>query len=245
MKYYVYISDTKIDMLYPQIPKPLLKKIASNLSIDLKLLGAEVNIGTKSNQSDETRYAKVKIVSEYIEKHLDVGTIDTPSTYFKGKLLMQWGQIELPADRNVLSLTRTEDYFNNISSDVYFAGKTDRTYFGLCGSLKHVLGTTTEAINKVNLNLYGSSSLIGFRIKLEQIYANNPPLKNEQRTDWEDREWVEWIISAKQNMRGPKQQLEFLAKTLLQVNTANESTGNVPIYLHVVLGTPIYVAIDD
>ena len=32
MKYYIYISDTKIDMLYPQIPKSLLKKVASNLS---------------------------------------------------------------------------------------------------------------------------------------------------------------------------------------------------------------------
>jgi hypothetical protein len=247
MKYYIYISDTKVDMLYPQIPKSLLKKIASSLNIDLKLLGAEVNLGAKTISTDETRYSKVKIVSEYIEKHLDVGTIDTPSTYFKGKLLMQWGQIELPADKAVLSLTRTEDYFNNISSDVYFAGKTERTYLGLCGSLKHVLGTPTEAINKVNLNPYGSSSLIGFRLMLEQLYANNPPLpENKQRTDREDEEWVNWIFSATQNMRGPKQQLEFLAKTLLQVNTANENAGNVPVYRqHVVLGTPIYVAIAD
>ena len=62
MKYYLYISDTKVDMLYPQIPKPILKRIASSLSIDLKLLGAEVNIGVKGNLSDETRYAKVQIV---------------------------------------------------------------------------------------------------------------------------------------------------------------------------------------
>lgn len=44
MKYYIYISDTKVDMLYPQIPKPLLKRIASDLSIDLKLFGAEVRM---------------------------------------------------------------------------------------------------------------------------------------------------------------------------------------------------------
>src|SRR2546430_14102855 len=93
MKYYIYISDTKIDMLYPQIPKPILKKIASSLSIDLKLLGAEVNIGAKSNPSEETRYAKVKIVSEYIEKHLDVGSVDAASTYFKGTLPMRWGEL--------------------------------------------------------------------------------------------------------------------------------------------------------
>ncbi len=65
MKYYIYISDTKVDMLYPQIPQPLLKRIASNLSIDLKLFGAEVNIGAKSGSSEETRISKVRIVSEY------------------------------------------------------------------------------------------------------------------------------------------------------------------------------------
>jgi len=69
MKYYIYISDAKVDMLYPQIPKPILKRIASSLNIDLKLFGAELNIGAKSNSSDETRYAKVKLVSEYIEKN--------------------------------------------------------------------------------------------------------------------------------------------------------------------------------
>lgn len=72
MKYYIYISDTKVDMLYPQIPQPILKKIASSLSIDLKFLGAELSVAGKSNPSDETRYAKVRIVSEYIEKNLDV-----------------------------------------------------------------------------------------------------------------------------------------------------------------------------
>lgn len=93
MKYYIYISDTKVDMLYPQIPKPLLKKIASSLNIDLKLFGAELSIGAKGNPSNETRYVKVQIVSEYIEKHLDVGSVDAPSTYFKGKLPMRYGTL--------------------------------------------------------------------------------------------------------------------------------------------------------
>src|SRR5947209_11465862 len=118
MKYYIYISDTKVDMLYPQIPKPILKRIASSLSIDLKLLGAEVNIGAKSNSPDETHYAKVKIVSEYIEKHLDVGSIDAPSTYFKGKLSMKQGTL--------------------LNQAAYFGGETERTVIGLCGSMKHV-----------------------------------------------------------------------------------------------------------
>src|SRR5258708_39832202 len=125
MKYYVYISDTKVDMLYPQIPKSLLKKIASNLSIDLKLLGAEVNIGAKGSPSDETRYAKVKIVSEYIEKHLDVGTVDAPSTYVKGRLSMRQGTFKDQA--------------------AYFGGETTQTVLALCGSIKHIIGSNMGA----------------------------------------------------------------------------------------------------
>jgi len=41
MKVYVYISDTKVDMLYSQIAQTdrgILKKIATELRIDLKIL---------------------------------------------------------------------------------------------------------------------------------------------------------------------------------------------------------------
>jgi len=117
VKYYIYISDTKVDMLYPQIPKPVLKRIASSLSIDLKLLGAELSVGIKNNQVDETRYAKVRIVSEYIEKHLDVGSIDAPSTYFKGKLFMKQGtllnQAVISESKQIYNITSTKDDIEN------------------------------------------------------------------------------------------------------------------------------------
>ena len=51
----------------------------------------------------------------------------------------------------------------------------------------------------------------------------------------------------KTSLKGPKQQLEFLAKTLVQ--GALDLLSSAPIekgpQSYVVLGTPIYVAIDD
>src|SRR5205823_4893152 len=79
-------------------------------------------IGAKGNPSDETRYAKVQIVSEYIEKHLDVGSIDAPSTYLKGSLSMWWAPTFLG------------------KSAVYFGGHTERTCLGLGGSTIHLIG---------------------------------------------------------------------------------------------------------
>ena len=37
MKYYIYISDTKVDMLFPQVPHDIKRKVATQFGIDIKL----------------------------------------------------------------------------------------------------------------------------------------------------------------------------------------------------------------
>jgi hypothetical protein len=75
MKYYVYISDTKVDMLYSQIPQNILRKIAAELNINLGIFSLSVK--GKENQ-EKTRYEKLKIVVNYIEKHIGVRTNRPP-----------------------------------------------------------------------------------------------------------------------------------------------------------------------
>jgi len=40
MKYYIYISDAKVDMLFPRVPHHITKKVALEFKMDLKLLSA-------------------------------------------------------------------------------------------------------------------------------------------------------------------------------------------------------------
>jgi hypothetical protein len=115
LKYYLYISDTKVDILFAQIPRNILKKISADLNINLGV----VSVSLKEKQSEQTRYDKVKVVSDYIENHLDVGDVDHPQAYFKATVSMRWGELWYT---------------------VYFSGKTDQTDFGLGGSIKHILG---------------------------------------------------------------------------------------------------------
>lgn len=223
MKYYIYISDTKVDMLYPQIPKSILKQIASSLSIDLKLLGAEVTIGGKSSQSDETRYSKVQIVSEYIEKHLDVGSIDAPSTYFKGILPMQYGTFE-----------REGVY----EKTVYFGGITSHTTLGLGGSARHVIGN--NSLNDL-ADTMPPSMLNGLYKALlyeAQVFEEVPSKPHSGFYSDNILYLVDYMTV--QRLKGPKQQLEFLAKTLIQGSFSSD-----PSLSHIALGTPIYVAIAD
>ena len=74
----------------------------------------------KEKQSEQTRFDKVNVVSNYINEHLDVGDIDSPKTYFKDAIPMRW-------------VTEPPGYGNGF---VYFGGKTQDTIFGLVGSVR-------------------------------------------------------------------------------------------------------------
>lgn len=221
VKYYVYISDTKVDMLYPQIPKPLLKRIASELNINLKLLGVELGAGVKGNQSEETRYSKVKIVSKYIEEHLDVGTVEAPSTYFRGTLPMK---LEL--------INRNGGYVGAI----FFAGVTNRTIIGLGGSAHHAISsslTPAPPSNDLGENPSSLHTLLRFLLREFERDVQSPaefgkPLERK----------VESILLEISMSSIPSQQFEFLAKTLFQEPSSDQGQ-------HIVLGTPIYVALAD
>ncbi len=228
MKYYLYISDTKIDMLYPQIPKHFLQKIASELNINLKLLTAEFNAKITGNQANETRYDKVKLVSKYIEENLDVGTAIAASTYIKGKCLMNWEMLKARQDLG------QED------EAVMFGGWAGNNCILLGGSAKHVIG-------HVSKNTQESYS---FLPSLFQVLRANGELgeKNTSLTIFEPPEIrlhraMQVAISVIDNMQTPYQQLEFLAKTLVQgpVKFRRGEASSV----NVVIATPIYVAIDD
>jgi uncharacterized protein DUF7019 len=120
LKHYIYISDTKVDMLYAQIEKRLLNRFSVELSIDLKPLGAGVGATIKPTSAEETRISKLRLVAKYLEEQQHVGWIDAPGTYFKGSLPMDWG---VAVDREAAK--------SDPPYAVYFIGKTNRTVVGL------------------------------------------------------------------------------------------------------------------
>jgi hypothetical protein len=224
MKYFIYISDTKIDMLYAQVPRRLLEKIAIELNIDLKLMGTGVATTIKSNQPEETRYSKLRLVTEYVEKHLPLGWIDAPDSYFKGSLPMRWG---------VYPERDTSPFV------LYFGGSTDHTILGLTGSPQHILGnrnnSSTTVMEHVSPSVWAFPSLI-FILQGEKNIADPIPPPS---TGIPPARLVEHATT---RMTGPTQDLEFLAKTLWrgprQMDAHQE--GN---QLAVLLGSPIYVAL--
>jgi hypothetical protein len=206
LKYYLYVSDTKLDMLSAQIPQPLLKRIAVDLSVDFKLF----SMSLKQVASDETRFAKLRVVTEYFDKYEPTGSIDEPGAYFRGKLAMRWGPYAAWAGDSNL---------------VFFGGATDRTLVGLGGSKHHVLG--------VQIGRPGTSSHSITPALIAALHKDLGLAEPVLGMEWSEHWQLEAVRVAIAGLQGPAQDMEFLARRLVRgtVDDGRSILLGTPIYV--------------
>jgi hypothetical protein len=242
MKYYVYVSDTKLDMLYAQIPQNILKKISADLGINLGFVSLSLKEKKDDFQGQETaRYKKLEVVTNYIKKNFPVGSIDSPKEYFEGTIQMRWG-----------------DYMD--TGMVYFGGNTDQTWLGLAGSSYHVIGFGSAGYGG---QVKGSVS-VAIRIEpaLKKAIGHDPKLDRNINSKWHSHtnpdevgnaSFLRLVVRLTSAMRGPKEKFEFLARKLNYGKLTSSPTEKTRHYdsgeerpynigENVLLGTPIYVA---
>ncbi len=219
MKFYVYVSDTKVDMLYEQIPHRLRDELATELKIDLKLLSTAFS----QQPSEKTRFSKLRMVTDFIEKNEQIGTVDAPASLFRGIMEMHWGPVGGFHD----------------AKTVYFGGETDNTILGLGGSLKHVIGETGESNPP---DCPPGSHLPYLTTALTSDYLSRYTRDGKEETEMQILYVIGW---ATQSMTGPTQKLEFLAKRLLEGNGPYKFDVYEIPPKHVLLGSPVYVALAD
>jgi hypothetical protein len=231
LRNYLYVSDTKLDMLFDQIPQSALKRISTEVKVDLKLTSVTLR---QADNPDPTWAAKLKIVERFIDSHHQVGTIQEPGNeYFRGQMDMQWGWLR---DRAV-----------------WFQGNDfgHAQCVALGGSRRHVLG---EQPNRDLEYPFEATSLLVGVIKV--IYEAADGIKHDDP----DRELPDWAdIIYQDGLLGfsgiPKQRLDFLAIPLaeaqVQIPKQRLEMMEISPYearlqnpdVHVVLGTPLYVAL--
>jgi len=106
--------------------------------------------------------------------------------------------------------------------------------------MHHVIGNDQESLKTNSFSsLYRLKEFLGPRVL---GYGNLFAFRDSEH------EILFSVADLNENMKNPKQELEFLAKTLLQGSLPDDpyirnQFKNLPSY--VVLGTPIYVAIND
>ncbi|HYX71317.1 MAG TPA: SAVMC3_10250 family protein [Nitrososphaera sp.] len=203
MKYYIYISDAKVNMLLPQISSEAKKNISTELKFDLKILSL-----TRKSETDpiSERIKRLEIVSSFIQDFGNVGTITNPNEYIYDVAPLRMSIIEK-------------------TDLVYLGGECAQTLILLGGSARHLLdrgcAITTCACG---------SHLIPMLKCIEQLSHTNEELTDIGDRLIYKPECA--VIEALRSLQGPEQRFEFLAKRLYYESSSYRSILIVtPLYI--------------
>jgi len=196
VRYYVYISDAKVNMLFPQISSEFHVPLTA-----FPFTGTEV-----------ARIQRLDAVLRYIERSGRIGSIDEPSDYVFGSEELYWGHFhehEITADKATPSL-------------VAFCGRTAKTTLLMCGATRHLVGNqqpeepgySSSQVPYLLKTLLTAVELEG--APAEDITRHPSGNTEAERLPQRGRELALALVHAAQvHVDGVEQKLEFLAKPLL------------------------------
>ncbi|WP_405867854.1 DUF7019 family protein [Streptomyces sp. NBC_00005] len=214
VRYYVYISDAKVDMLLPQVDAGFSRRRTTEVGFSLKFVNARHSVEAEASD----RVTRLERVVRHLDDFGDVGTVDEPGQYFRGRLLMRWGPLS-PGGTPL----------------VYFGGHTEHTIVGLGGARGHVFGTPTSASAEQD-QAFAPSTMPGM---LAALAALGTP--GEEAVS---PEALASVHRANRMMRGTDQEVEFLAKRLLHGPSPYPEL-DAHHGMTVLLGSPLFVALAD
>lgn len=231
MKYYVYLSDSKIEMLYNQIDHSTDEVREASIGFDVKVLKGELKSGRKLSTS---KYKQLESVISELQSSDLVGNIWSGKPYISATLTMIWASFG--------------GYFRDDEkpAPITFWGYTDEHIaLGLAGSSYHVLGQTrpdgyahshsgTEAIASWLIRNLNDSPTEGLEEpdKSEEFSLTGGPL------DSDDVSNCIWLAASQ--AKGTSHRFEFVAKVLNR--SRFDPSAHHYRTTNVLLATPLYVA---
>jgi hypothetical protein len=248
LRYYVYISDAKIDIFLPQIPSSRQQKITREIGIDWKILYAK---RTAEYDTEQHRVHRLRAVESYIRTNENVGSVTTPNSWFAGELPMWWGPIDF--------LTH-----GGVGHDlVWFTGHEELegerpTVLGLGGSTAHLLTGRKPSgqLSGGDSMLYGITHTLasigwssGEDVEAAAELGDTDRVQSVRSKPAEDAPHISLLHATSHLLRWQSEEyggrvtqaqpLDFLARRLTEGSIV-DSEGTPR---HVVVGTPLYVAL--
>jgi hypothetical protein len=228
VKYYVYVSESKVEMLFSQIPRTFLSGLAAELKVNLGILTTTL----KQDADPETKFARLTAVVRYLEQNESIGTVDEPEVYFRGHLSMAWGPY---------GTYQTFTHRAGESPLMYFGAVTDKTIVGLGGSSRNMIGATGSS----SAHSHSATAVMvariyeGLELHLPADYPDEWELPYFSQEDVVPRA----VEVATTQMEGPKESVEFFARRLAFYPRHKLSDRRTN--MNILLGTPLYVALAE
>lgn len=218
MRYYLYVSDAKVEMLFPQVHEATQQKVAAKFGFDIKLFSASVET---QQDTFNSRIARLHAVEEHLRSREEVGTPRDETSWIGGTL-----------DAKFLDIGNGAILFVSHDADAFI---------GLGGSSHHLIGNSPP--EKVSIPYSFLPSLIQQLTLLADTSRDywHYPESDVQRlaASGVSQGFDAWIsvIDSAWSSRVEVQRIDFLAKRLV---TKRSRSGNEKY----TLATPLYVALD-
>lgn len=234
MDYYVYVSDSKVDMLLPQIRRARDRKVSREMSAHVGPVSAKQ---TSETRPLEDRIHRLRVVVDHLRSKEQLGTIDLPGPWIEDELDLQWGML---------------NHFHMAAGEqvAWFSGYRDGVYLGMGGSASHLIGYGTadggfRAGSLAPTLLAALSEEVA--LVLDEDEADRIEGRNrlaavpELARDLED-ETLRGIAGVAASHHFPAQRMRFVAKRLLWGPTWTPDADGRAVEATAVLGTPLFVA---
>jgi uncharacterized protein DUF7019 len=220
MRYYMYISNAKVDMLFPQVPGAIQQKIATKFGFDLKFL--QGSFGTERSSFDSL-VARLEAVEQHLMAGDDVGSPGDLTPWLQGVV-----------DSRFLDIG---------DGALLFLVDSTSSVLGLGGSAKHLVGATAGTPTSI-----AHSFLHSLTRQLTFLTEKAPQHLLSGDEEWLRRyvalgvyqkfdAWISVMNWARLHPTSPVQRIRFLAKRLV-TQFAGDGTGFT-------LATPLFVAMAD
>jgi hypothetical protein len=86
--YYEYISDSKVDILLPQVPTAFKQKIAIEVGVNLKVFSAKAST---EHTTLEDRVSRVRVVARHLQNTEATGGIANPKPWIADRKIFDVG----------------------------------------------------------------------------------------------------------------------------------------------------------
>ena len=219
MRTYLYASGAKIDMLFGQIPAKLLRCLAVEAKLDLKVLSVQL----QSPRDEISEYDRLQVVESYLEREYEVSWITEPASWFRGDLPLRIAGYGRP------------------SGPVFMTGQEGDTVVALIGSAHHLVGQRVgpESIPPSHAALPSLFRLL--RETPEDWPLGEPRLALRDCGRARRNEPLRQVLEFSRLLKEPAVYCDFLARRLMHGTLTTESGRE----LQIVVGTPLYVAQSD
>ena len=220
MRYYLYISDAKVNMLLPQVPGALQRKVSAKFGFDIKLLSGSLET---ERATLDNRVARLAAVETYLVENEPIGTPGQPASWIQGTV-----------DAKFLDIG---------NGAILFVTGDATSILALGGSAHHLVGAATPERVGIPFSFFP-----GLATQLTSLIDNRPDwlVGMDEKTlrsvlapdvDQGFDAWASVVIWARAHAQAGVQKLQFLAKRLVTTKTQQDVT--------ITMASPLFIASAD